>query len=163
MTHKFYNELWLPVFLSVGNYLVDDNHIIVPDQPSDLRVGYSKGKYLKNKFLGFDTRDNSQVYVNVYMAGTNSPLQKTCMFSFSDKNREKELLDGLKADKADLLGSQMVTCNNSGTKYDGIAGKIHGDQVQNRYGYFEVPVTFTFDTGTEETVILPSYNLARYV
>lgn len=162
MSHRFYNELWFPVFSSVGSYFVDDDHIIVPDQPSDLRIGHSDGKYLKNKFLGFDIRNNSQVFANVFLAGTNSPIQKTCMFTLAEKDKESALTSEMQSAITNLLSSQMVKCVNSGTKYDGIAGEIHADQVEKRAGYFEVPVTFTFDTGAEETVILPSYNLERY-
>lgn len=163
MTHRFYNEIWMPIFLSVGNYMLDEDHIVVPDQPTDVKIGYSEGKYLRNVFVGFDIRDNSKVKVNVYIIGNHSPIQKTCMFSVASKDKENFINKELESSKRDLLSSQMVLCVNSGTKYDGIAGKIQRDQTVDRSGYFEVPVTFTFDTGAEETVVLPSYNLKRYM
>lgn len=162
MSHGFYNDLWLPIFKSVGSFLVSDNHIIVPDEPVNVKIGYSNGRYLKNKFLGFDTRDGSGITAEIYISGGNSPLQKTCSFSLVSR-KEDEVEGSLENQKNILLNSDMVICFGTGSKYDNIAGKINPDKIVDRNGYFDVPVTFTFDNGVEETVTIPSNNLRRYM
>ena len=159
MSQQYYNDLWLPVFKAVGNYMVDENHIIFPEQDSNVRVGYTDGgKYLKDRFEGFDTRDNSKIYANVFLIGKDSN-NRSCMFSTAISEKEKNMLVELENQKKTLVNAQAVTCVETGTKYDGKSGKVIADKIAMRNGYFEVPVSFVFDNGAEETVIFVNGDL----
>lgn len=164
MSQKYYNNIWLPIFTAIGHYAVDENHIIFPEKDLNFKVGLTDdGKYLKDKFKGFDIRDNTEIFANIYLVGESAPEDKTCLFVTSASiNKEQKVLDDLERAKKQLSQVQTVKCVNSGTKYDGVAGKIMGDIIE-RSGYLEIPVKFTFDNGNEEIVYITSDMLEKFL
>ena len=165
MSQKYYNDIWLPIFSAVGHYAIDENHIIFPEVDKNVKIGFTEeGKYLKSKFKGFDIRDNSEIYANVYLVGETSPEDKTCIFVTSATiGRENSILENLEKAKKQLSEAQTVKCINSGTKYDNIAGKIIKEDIIERNGYLEIPVRFTFDNENEEVVFITSDMLEKFL
>lgn len=165
MSQKYYNDIWLPIFTAVGHYAIDENHVIFPEMDKNVKIGFiDDGKYLKNKFKGFDIRDNREIYANVYLVGVTSPEDKTCIFTMSTTlGKENEILSDLERAKKQLSEVQMVKCINSGTKYNNIAGKVIKEDIIERNGYLEFPVRFTFDNGNEEEVLMTSDILEKFL
>lgn len=164
MSQRYYNDLWLPVFMSVGNFRINENVVAVPVSYSkDMKIGYQDdGRYLKNRFKAYDLREDRDSVVDVYLMGDE--VCKSCSFVVASKmtNREDRIKKSLDEDLKILSRTKMVIIENTGTKYDGMAGEIDHKGIIRHSDHLEVPVFIEYDNGKRERVVVTSDHISRY-
>jgi len=166
MSQTYYNNLWYPIFKAISSYKVNDDIIIVPEPPNDgdISVGTQEnGDYVKDRFLAFDKRDGTKTKVYVMLKGGESETKLCSFVSFAKTGVEDSIRQSLEKDRMTLQESKLMTCIDSGTKYDGIAGEVIHSGIVERNGYFDVPLKMTYDNEVENIIVLPSYILEKYV
>jgi hypothetical protein len=157
MSQAYVQAILLPVLKKVGHvYVPSQNKILIPAS-ADLSDAYS--------LACFDAKTGSPYACKINYMGFGGPKRKTVKLSFEGVSEPPFALrmeSALNKRYEEIMSAQMVKCTRDG-KYKGIAGKIHRGDVVIRNDHIEVPVTFEYDNGFRDKVVLTDDDVALFV